>query len=83
MTNKEQVNELLLIEGQLRSLREDTQRCWAILNKRRNEKPSDKLKYYCRILHNIDLKLTGEISSVVEKEEELKTLKNVFCDGRR
>lgn len=80
MSNKEQMNELLLIEGQLRSLREDVQRSWFILNKRRNEKPSDNLKYYCRILHNIDLKLTDEISSVVEKEEELKTLKNVFCD---
>ena len=77
MTNKEQVNELLLIEGQLRSLREDTQRCWAILNKRRNEKPSDELKYYCRILHNIDLKLTGEISSVLKKEEELKDKKEI------
>lgn len=77
MTNKEQVNELLLIEGQLRSLREDTQRCWAILNKRRNEKPSDELKYYCRILHNIDLKLTGEISRTVEKEEELKDKKEI------
>ena len=77
MTNKEQVNELLLIEGQLRSLREDTQRCWAILNKRRNEKPSDELKYYCRILHNIDLKLTCEISRTVEKEEELKDKKEI------
>jgi hypothetical protein len=80
MKNKEQMNELLLIEGQLRSLREDVQRSWFILNKRRNENPSDNLKYYCRILHNIDLKLTDEISSVVEKEEELKTLKNVFCN---
>ena len=77
MTNKEQVNELLLIEGQLRSLREDTQRCWAILNKLRNEKPSDELKYYCRILHNIDLKLTCEISRTVEKEEELKDKKEI------
>lgn len=72
MTNKEQVNELLLIEGQLRSLREDVQRSWFILNKRWDEKPSDELKYYCRILHNIDLKLTKEISDVVEREEELK-----------
>lgn len=80
MTNKEPMNELLLIEGQLRSLREDVQRSWFILNKRRDEKQSDELKYYCRILHNIDLKLTKEISDVVEKEEELKTLKNVFCD---
>lgn len=80
MTNKEQINELLLIEGQLRSVREDVQRSWFVLNKRRDEKPSDALKYYCRILHNIDLKLTAEISRAVEKEEELKTLKNVFCD---
>ena len=77
MANKEQVNELLLIEGQLRSVREDVQRCWAILNKRRNEKPSDELKYYCRILHNIDLKLTCEISRTVEKEEELKDKKEI------
>lgn len=77
MTNKEQINELLLIEGQLRSLRDDVQRSWFILNKRRNEKPSDGLKYYCRILHNIDLKLTDEISVVVEKEEELKDTKEI------
>jgi hypothetical protein len=77
MTNKELINELLLIEGQLRSLREDVQRSWFILNKRRNEKPSDNLKYYCRIVHNIDLKLTAEISNVVEKEEELKDKKEI------
>lgn len=77
MTNKEQVNELLLIEGQLRSVREDVQRSWFILNKRRDEKPSDALKYYCRILHNIDLKLTAEISRAVEKEEELKERKEI------
>ena len=77
MTNKEQMNEMLLIEGQLRSLREDVQRSWFILNKRRAEKPSDELKYYCRILHNIDLKLTAEISNVVEKEEELKDKKEI------
>lgn len=72
MKNKEQINELLLIEGQLRSLREDVQRSWFILNKRWDEKPSDGLKYYCRILHNIDLKLTKEISDVAEREEEMK-----------
>lgn len=72
MANKEQFNELLLIEGQLRSLREDVQRSWFILNKRWDEKPSDNLKYYCRILHNIDLKLTREISAVVEKEAEFE-----------
>ena len=71
------MNEMLLIEGQLRSLREDVQRSWFILNKRRDEKPSDELKYYCRILHNIDLKLTAEISNVVEKEEELKDKKEI------
>lgn len=74
MSNKEQINELLLIEGQLRSLREDVQRSWFILNKRRDEKPSDELKYYCRILHNIDLKLTKEISDIVEKEAEFETV---------
>lgn len=74
MTNKEQKNELFLIEGQLRSLREDVQRSWFILNKRWDEKPSDGLKYYCRILHNIDLKLTKEISDVVEKEAEFETV---------